>query len=108
MVYILKILTCRGGFEVLRSGKVPDLCDGVQAHLSTCASPKVLEAANKFPHKVLLNEVPRMSMWPAQFQESGVKEDNIGLYFFAKDFERLTIADNFLLTLQCVLVYLFS
>ena len=78
---------------------MPDLCDGVQAHLSTCATPKVLEAANKFPHKVLLNEVPRLSMWPAQFQESGVKEDNIGLYFFAKDLERLIITYHIFLTL---------
>lgn len=77
----------QGVFEVHRSGKVPDLCGGVQAHLSTCASPKVLEVANKFPHKVLLNEVPRSSMWPAQFQDCSVKEDNIGLYFFAKDLE---------------------
>ena len=97
IVYILKNLTCRGVFEVHRSGKVPDLCGGVQAHLSTCASPKVLEVANKFPHKVLLNEVPRSSMWPAQFQDCSVKEDNVGLYFFAKDLERLMITDNFLL-----------
>ncbi|XP_059625095.1 protein PARALOG OF AIPP2-like isoform X2 [Cornus florida] len=48
---------------------------------------QVLEVVNKFPHKVLLNEVPRMSIWPIQFQERGVKEDNIGLYFFAKDME---------------------
>lgn len=76
---------------------MPDLCDGVQAHLSTCASPKVLEAANKFAHKILLNEVSRLSIWPTQFQDSSVKEENIGLYFFAKDLERLIIVDNFLL-----------
>uniref|UniRef100_A0A5B7AJ90 PHD-type domain-containing protein n=1 Tax=Davidia involucrata TaxID=16924 RepID=A0A5B7AJ90_DAVIN len=77
----------QGGFEVHRSGKLPELCDGIQAHLSTCASPKVLKAVNMFPHKVLLNEVPRSSTWPIQFQESGVKEDNVALYFFAKDLE---------------------
>ncbi|KAL7003832.1 hypothetical protein U1Q18_004975, partial [Sarracenia purpurea var. burkii] len=77
----------QGGFEVQRSGKCSDLHDGIQAHLSTCASRKVLEAVNKFPSKVLLDEVPRLSTWPLQFQEIGVREDNIALYFFAKDLE---------------------
>uniref|UniRef100_A0A5B7AG95 PHD-type domain-containing protein n=1 Tax=Davidia involucrata TaxID=16924 RepID=A0A5B7AG95_DAVIN len=77
----------QGGLEVYKSGKLPQLFDGIQAHLSTCASPKVLEAVNKFPHKVLLNEVSRSSTWPIQFQETGVTEDNIALYFFAKDLE---------------------
>ncbi|XP_059667443.1 protein PARALOG OF AIPP2-like [Cornus florida] len=74
-----------GGFEVHKSGNLLELCDGIQAHLSTCASPKVLEVVKKLPSKVLLNEVPRLSTWPILFQEKGVKEDNIGLYFFAKD-----------------------
>ncbi|THG19056.1 hypothetical protein TEA_014464 [Camellia sinensis var. sinensis] len=77
----------QGGFEVLKRGKLPELHDGIQAHLSTCASPKVFDVLNKFPSKILLNEVPRFSMWPVQFQETGVKEDNIALYFFAKDLE---------------------
>ncbi|KAG2701227.1 hypothetical protein I3760_06G034700 [Carya illinoinensis] len=77
----------QGRFELHRGGKLLELCDGVQAHLSTCASPKVLEVVNKFPHKVSLHEVPRFSTWPSQFFESGAKEDNIALYFFAKDHE---------------------
>lgn len=77
----------QGGFEIRKIGKVADLRDGLQAHLSTCASPNVLEMVNKFPSKVLLYEVPRLSTWPVQFQEAGVKEDNIALYFFAKDLE---------------------
>ncbi|KAL7213870.1 hypothetical protein ACSBR1_026326 [Camellia fascicularis] len=77
----------QGGFEVHKRGKLPELHDGIQAHLSTCASPKVFDVLNKFPSKILLNEVPRFSMWPVQFQETGVKEDNIALYFFAKDLE---------------------
>ncbi|XP_077244950.1 ASI1-immunoprecipitated protein 2-like isoform X2 [Tasmannia lanceolata] len=77
----------QGGFEVQRSGKVPDLFDGIQAHLSTCASPKVLEVVNKFPYKVQLEKVPRLSSWPFQFQESCAKEDSIALYFFAKDLQ---------------------
>ncbi|CAL0329392.1 unnamed protein product [Lupinus luteus] len=77
----------QGVFEVHRSGKPPDLYTGIQAHLSTCASPKVLEAVNKFLPKVTLTEVPRLSSWPSQFHQSGAKENNIALYFFAKDIE---------------------
>ncbi|KAL7230297.1 hypothetical protein ACSBR2_008739 [Camellia fascicularis] len=77
----------QGGFEVQKSGKLSEFCDGMQAHLSTCASPKVLEVVNKFSSKILLNEVSRLSSWPTQFQEIGVKEDNVALYFFAKDLE---------------------
>ncbi|XP_021899625.1 uncharacterized protein LOC110815951 isoform X1 [Carica papaya] len=75
----------QGLFEVHRGGKPPDLYGGIQAHLSTLASPRVPEAVNKFPGRVPLNEVPRLSTWPAQFHGSGAKEDHIALYFFAKD-----------------------
>ncbi|CAN4085524.1 unnamed protein product [Withania somnifera] len=75
----------QGAFEVQKSGRTLDLCDGIQAHLSSCASPNVLDTVNKFPQKVLFNEVSRLSTWPIQFQEYGVKEDNIALFFFAKD-----------------------
>ncbi|KAJ6801121.1 uncharacterized protein M6B38_199820 [Iris pallida] len=77
----------QGGFEVSRCGRLYKLCDGVQAHLSTSASPKVLEAATKFPCKVQLEEVTRVSSWPWQFQGKIPEENNIGLFFFAKDFE---------------------
>uniref|UniRef100_A0A9I9DPA2 PHD-type domain-containing protein n=1 Tax=Cucumis melo TaxID=3656 RepID=A0A9I9DPA2_CUCME len=75
----------QGGFELHRCGKLPDFCDGIQAHLSTCASPKVIEVASKLPHNISLKEVPRLSTWPSQFHDCGVKEDNIALYFFARD-----------------------
>ena len=71
-----------------KSGKPPEFYGGIQAHLSTLASPKVLEVVNTFPHKVSLNEVPRLSSWPTQFHDNSPKEDNIALYFFAKDLER--------------------
>ncbi|XP_057478874.1 uncharacterized protein LOC130766198 isoform X3 [Actinidia eriantha] len=77
----------QGVFEVQSNRKRPELHDGIQAHLSIGASPRVLEVAKKFPSKILLNEVPRLSTWPLQFQEIGVREDNIALYFFAKDLE---------------------
>lgn len=80
--------TYRGSFEVRRSGSVLDLCGGIQAHLSTCASPRVSEVVRNFPQKLSLIEVPRLSAWPTQFCDSGAKEDNIALYFFAKDLER--------------------
>lgn len=84
----LLCLICRGGFELHRGGKLPEFCGGFQAHLSTYASPKVLEVVNKFSHKISLHEVSRLSTWPSQFYESGANEDNIALYFFAKDNER--------------------
>lgn len=71
-----------------RGGKPSELCCGIQAHLSSCASPRVLEVVNKFPQKIHLNEVPRLSTWPTKFHEDGTKEDNIALYFFAQDIER--------------------
>lgn len=79
---------CRGSFDIYRNGKTLDSWNGVQAHLSSCASPKVIDAVNKFKSKIVLYEVPRLSTWPVQFQEHGVKEDNIALFFFAKDLER--------------------
>ncbi|KAK8542855.1 hypothetical protein V6N13_136593 [Hibiscus sabdariffa] len=77
----------QGAFEVHKSGKLPGFSAEIQAHLSTLASPKVLEVVNSFPHKVSLNEVPRLNTWPTHFHDSGPKEDNIALYFFAKDLE---------------------
>ncbi|PKI38195.1 hypothetical protein CRG98_041448 [Punica granatum] len=77
----------QGGFQVYRGSKLIDLHGGFQAHLSTCVSPKVLEMVTKFPDKIALNEVPRVSSWPIQFRESGTKEDHIALYFFAQDLE---------------------
>lgn len=76
-----------GSFEVYRGGSTPEQISGVQAHLSTCASYKVLEMVKKFPQKVSLSEVPRSCTWPAQFQDGGAEEDNIAVYFFAKDAE---------------------
>ncbi|KAK8715249.1 hypothetical protein V6N13_042587 [Hibiscus sabdariffa] len=77
----------QGAFQVHRIGKPPEFCGGIQAHLSIFASPKVLEVVNTFPLQVPLNEVPRLSTWPTQFRNGGPKEDNIALYFFAKDLE---------------------
>ncbi|KAG6474939.1 hypothetical protein ZIOFF_064156 [Zingiber officinale] len=77
----------QGVFEILRIGRVPEIIGGIQAHLSNFASPKVHEISCQFPYKIQLEEVPRVSLWPLQFQETGPKENNIALYFFAKDSE---------------------
>ncbi|XP_026401607.1 uncharacterized protein LOC113297375 isoform X2 [Papaver somniferum] len=76
----------QGGFEVQKSERVVELFDGIQAHLSMGSSPKVPEVVSKFPYKVLLEEVPRSTAWPAQIQHQAT-EENIGVYFFAKDIE---------------------
>lgn len=77
----------QGVFDLHRNGKPTDLCGGFQAHLSTCASRSVHEVVLKFPEKVSLNEVARLSIWPTHFHDSGAKDDNVALYFFAKDIE---------------------
>ncbi|XP_048127519.1 uncharacterized protein LOC115742732 isoform X2 [Rhodamnia argentea] len=75
----------KGSFEVCRGSQQPDFCGGLQAHLSTLASPRVLEMVKKFSNKILLSEVPRMCTWPTQFYDCGAQDDNIALYFFAED-----------------------
>ena len=57
-------ISCRGEFEMQRREKLPNSCYGMQAHLSTNASPKVLEVVVKLPQKIILEEVPRLSAWP--------------------------------------------
>lgn len=85
-------MLCRGEFEIQGGGGLARTCNGIQAHLSTCSSPKVLEIAQKLPQKILLEEVPRLKKWPAQFLKNHATEDNIALYFFACDVERFVKA----------------
>ncbi|XP_075513192.1 ASI1-immunoprecipitated protein 2-like isoform X2 [Primulina tabacum] len=77
----------QGSFDVYRSGKMFVSWDGIQAHFSISTSPKAVDAVKNFKNRILLYEVPRLSTWPIQFQERGVVEDNIALFFFAKDLE---------------------
>uniref|UniRef100_A0A1J3DZ53 Lysine-specific demethylase 5B n=1 Tax=Noccaea caerulescens TaxID=107243 RepID=A0A1J3DZ53_NOCCA len=77
----------QGDMEVQKSRFLSVTHCGMQAYLSTLASPKVVEVVNQFPVKVILNEVPRLSTWPTQFQDIGAKEDHVALFFFAKDIE---------------------
>ncbi|KAK8948017.1 hypothetical protein KSP40_PGU008182 [Platanthera guangdongensis] len=76
----------QGCFEVPRKGRLPECCDGLQAHFSSNASGKVFEAAKELPpHKLQLEEVHFISCWPQHFHGNQAKENNIALFFFAKD-----------------------
>ncbi|CAH8271313.1 unnamed protein product [Arabidopsis lyrata] len=77
----------QGDLEVRKIRNQSAMHRGMQAHLSTLASPRVAEVVNKFPETFSLNEVPRESSWPEQFEKLGTKEDHIALFFFAKDIE---------------------
>ncbi|KAG0475977.1 hypothetical protein HPP92_012818 [Vanilla planifolia] len=78
----------QGGFEVFKPKKLPECFDGLQAHLSNFASGKVFEMIKKFPPcKVQLEEVPFLSSWPHHFHGMPAKENNIALFFFARDSE---------------------
>lgn len=85
----------RGSFEVSGDGSSPEMFDGFQAYLSTCASSKVREVSEQLPDKIQLAEVPRHSSWPLQFNEVNPTEDNIALFFFAKDVERYHFSHHF-------------
>ncbi|XP_057449677.1 uncharacterized protein LOC130740957 isoform X2 [Lotus japonicus] len=75
-----------GKFVIHNSEGIARNCDGVLAHLSSCASLKVLEVVDRLPRIIKLEELPRLRIWPSQFMGSQVTEENIGLYFFAKDY----------------------
>ncbi|KAF8096890.1 hypothetical protein N665_0299s0050 [Sinapis alba] len=77
----------QGEMEVRKNRNLSAMHCGMQAYLSTLASPKVAGVVNQFPVKVTLNEVPRLSTWPSQFQDIGAKEGHVALFFFAKDIE---------------------
>ncbi|XAR70626.1 hypothetical protein NMG60_11027540 [Bertholletia excelsa] len=93
----------KGGFKIKGSGRLPGLCDGIQAHLSRCASPKVHEVVKKFPCKILLEEVTQSSLWPIQFLENHPKEDIIGVYFFAED--QMSYEQNYRSLTECMIKY---
>ncbi|KAK4746501.1 hypothetical protein SAY87_012813 [Trapa incisa] len=77
----------KGSFEVSRSEDDTNLFPRIQAHKSNHASDKVDEVMAKSPQKIVLKEVPRLSIWPAQFKDSQAGEDNVALFFFAENHE---------------------
>ncbi|KAJ6851488.1 uncharacterized protein M6B38_259265 [Iris pallida] len=76
-----------GSIEVLTTRRDHELFDGIQVHLSSCASLKVHDVVIKFSSTLQLEEVSRISAWPWQFQGTSPKEENIALFLFAKDIE---------------------
>ncbi|MED6167690.1 hypothetical protein PIB30_005317 [Stylosanthes scabra] len=75
----------QGKFLIQRIEEISTICDGIQAHLSTCASPEVLDVVDRLPNMIVLDKLPRLTMWPSQFTEGQPTEDKIVLYFFAED-----------------------
>ncbi|XP_057422902.1 uncharacterized protein LOC130716887 [Lotus japonicus] len=76
-----------GKFLIHNSEGIPWNCDGVLAHLSNCASLEVREVFDRLPGIIILEELPRVRIWPPQFMGSQVTGENIALYFFAKHFD---------------------
>ncbi|KAH1157561.1 hypothetical protein GLYMA_11G043500v4 [Glycine max] len=75
-----------GKFQIHNSEGIARTWDGIQAHLSNCASVEVLEVANRLSEIIIiLEELPRLRTWPSQFMRSQVTENDIALYFFAHD-----------------------
>ncbi|CAK8573417.1 unnamed protein product [Lathyrus sativus] len=54
----------------------------VLAHLSSLASPKVLEEADLFPEVLSADLLPRSVVWPNSFKKEGPTDKSIALYFF--------------------------
>ncbi|RDX80335.1 Tyrosine-protein kinase BAZ1B, partial [Mucuna pruriens] len=71
-----------------RGESIASTCVGIQAHVSTYASKEVLALVDRLPDIIVLEELPRLRMWPSQFMESRDTEENIALYFFAEDLHR--------------------
>ncbi|RZC08818.1 hypothetical protein D0Y65_015499 [Glycine soja] len=61
---------------------------GLLAHVSTLASPKVLEETRFFPDVLCPDLRPRTAVWPKSFMKCGPNMDSIALYFFP-DSERV-------------------
>lgn len=82
----------------MRSEDLTSLFPCIQAHKSNRACDKIDAAVLKMPQKIVLDEAPRLSIWPAQFKDSQATEDNIALFFFAENLERYTAIIHSLLT----------
>lgn len=84
--------SCRGKFQIHNNNEgTARTCYWLQAHASNRASDKVFKMVEKFPEIIKMEELPRLNIWPSQFIEGPVTEDNIGLYFFAGDVDRYVI-----------------
>ncbi|KAG0462084.1 hypothetical protein HPP92_020560 [Vanilla planifolia] len=77
----------QGSFNVLGTRSVHEVFHGIQAHISNCASYKVFEVATKLPNNIQLDEISYSSSWKVQCQVTTPQEENIALFFFAKNIE---------------------
>lgn len=96
---------CRGKFQLHRGEGLASLCDGIQAHVSTFASPRVSEVAEKLPEIITLEELPRLKTWPSQFIENQATEDNIALYFFATNLDRFVWSQTFVIIMLIFFIF---
>eukprot|EP01018_Ginkgo_biloba_P014053 Gb_40677 [translate_table: standard] len=78
----------RGSFKIIDKVSGYQVYDGIQAHPSNRASPKVYEVSRKFPSQLLLEQVERCDAWPKRFQESPPTDEDIALYIFPAEIER--------------------
>ncbi|XP_029127639.1 uncharacterized protein LOC109801058 isoform X2 [Cajanus cajan] len=74
-----------GKFQIHSSEGIVGTWDGIQAHLSNCSSSIVVKMASRLPKIIILEELPRLRLWPSQFMANRVTEDNIGLFFYTRD-----------------------
>ncbi|THF99359.1 uncharacterized protein LOC114313045 [Camellia sinensis] len=82
----------RGNFSIYN--KDYGLLDGVVAHLSSKACPKVCEEASLLPALLRSEILPKTDVWPKSFQKSEPCDDHIGLYFFSEDKRYESLVDD--------------
>ncbi|KAL7208565.1 hypothetical protein ACSBR1_030328 [Camellia fascicularis] len=82
----------RGSFSIYN--KDYGLLDGVVAHLSSKACPKVCEEASLLPALLRSEILPKTDVWPKSFQKSEPCDDHIGLYFFSGDKRYESLVDD--------------
>ncbi|GMP79721.1 hypothetical protein CsSME_00035154 [Camellia sinensis var. sinensis] len=82
----------RGSFSIYN--KDYGLLDGVVAHLSSKACPKVCEEASLLPALLRSEILPKTDVWPKSFQKSEPCDDHIGLYFFSEDKRYESLVDD--------------
>ncbi|KAH9322164.1 hypothetical protein KI387_016803, partial [Taxus chinensis] len=81
----------RGSFEIIDKISGHQIFDGMQAHPSNKASPKVYEVSKKFPSQLLLEQVQRCDAWPKRFQNSPPTDEDIALYILPVEIESCKI-----------------
>jgi len=64
--------------------------DGIVAHVSSLACPKVHETASSLKGRLSAEILPRLEVWPKTFlKNGGPKDESVALFFFPSS-ERCT------------------